>query len=98
MVTGDDGDRDDDVDDDEPLVQDKGQDMWTQGVPNMPEQNYSSVHMNATDFFRRIHGAPEGAPAMACIDHFYVMCPRLHYSVVCVCVCGQGSTTTTMAG
>lgn len=26
----------------------------------MPEQNYSSVHMNATDFFRRIHGAPDG--------------------------------------
>jgi len=53
------------------IGQDKGQDMWTQGVPNMPVQNYSSVHMNATDFFRRIHGAPDGAPAlMACVDHF----------------------------
>jgi hypothetical protein len=35
--------------------------MWTQGVPNIPEQNYTSVAMNATDFFRRIHGAPDGA-------------------------------------
>jgi hypothetical protein len=62
---------DDDADETNVIGQDKGQDMWTQGVPNMPEQNYSSVHMNATDFFRRIHSVPDGAPAlMACVDHF----------------------------
>lgn len=81
------------------IGQDKGQDMWTQGVPNMPEQNYSSVHMNATDFFRRIHGAPDGAPAMACVEP--VVEPAPLQRCECVCVCGvlwQGSTTTTMAG